>query len=410
MPRNMAAETIERRAHAALDRLAGKADAIGIALSGGGDSVALLHLTASWPGKRRLAAATVDHGLRENSAAEARTAGAAATALGIPHHVLEWRERDPGNLMAAARRARLTLLADWARTEGLEAILLGHTADDLAETLLMRLGRGAGIDGLAAMADRREAEGMTWLRPLLSIGRSELRDWLSEGGIAYSDDPSNTDPRFDRARARAAIESLGLDPLRLAESARNLDAAREALHQLALDIAADAEARNGLLLLPRGRFDAAPAELRRILLVAACGCVSGIAQPPRRDPLVAALAALAEGRRTALAGCLLVPRTHCLAVLREPAAALRAPPLSGDGIWDRRFRVTGLPAAAEIRALGPAAAGLRDAGMTREELQASPALWRGATLISPLLGTPVQGVAVTPLATAETFRDRIIAR
>lgn len=406
----MAAETIEGRALTALDRLAGETGAIGIALSGGGDSVAMMHLAARWADQRRLVAATVDHGLRDGSATEAQVAGAAAAALGIRHRVLPWREHGPGNLMAAARQARLTLLADWGRDEGIGAILLGHTADDVAETLLMRLGRGAGIDGLAAMAERRQAEGMTWLRPLLAIGRSELRGWLKTRGIGYADDPSNSDPHFDRARARAAIASLGLDPRRLSESAGYLDEARAALHHLALDVAEGAEARNGTLLLPRRRFDAAPAELRRILLVAACGCVAGTARPPRRDPLVAALAALAEGRRTALAGCLLVPHAATVAVLREPAATLRSPALAADGVWDRRFRITGLPVKAEIRAVGPAAAGFDRSGLALAELEASPGLWQGARLVSALLIAPVQGVAVTPLVSKQSFRDALILR
>lgn len=414
MPRNMAADGIEARARAALDRLAGDGAALGIALSGGGDSTALMHLAAAWAGPRRLAAATVDHGLRPGSAAEAGAAGRAAAALGIPHTVLRWADRPAGNLMAAARQARLTLLAGWARDAGLDAVLLGHTADDLAETLLMRLGRGAGIDGLAAMAERRQAEGMVWLRPLLGIGRAGLRRWLAARGIAFAEDPSNADPRFDRARARAAIETLGLDPLRLAESARHLDAAREALHRLALDAAAGAQARHGSLLLPRARFDAAPEELRRILLLAARRCVTGDAAGPRRHALAPALAALAEGRRAALAGIVIEPAGPDLRILREPAAALRSPALAADGVWDRRFAITGLPTGAEIRALGPAPGlgrtDLDRAGLTRAEAEASPALWRGQFLLGAPLLAPVPGLTAAPLPSAAAFRDAILAR
>lgn len=410
MPRNMAGEGIEARACAALDRLAGQTGALGIALSGGGDSTALMHLAAGWAGTRRLAAATVDHGLRPDSAAEAAATGRAAAALGIPHRVLPWRDHPPGNLMAAAREARLRLLAAWAQAEGLEAVLLGHTADDVAETLLMRLGRGAGIDGLAAMAERRQADGTVWLRPLLGIGRAELRGWLAARGIPFADDPTNSDPRFDRARARAAIAMLGLDPLRLAESARHLDAAREALHRLALDAAEGAEARHGSLLLPRDRFDTAPEELRRILLLAAIRCVTGEAHAPRRDPLTAALAALAAGQRAALGGALLRPQGGTLAVLREPAAALRSPALPADGIWDRRFRIAGLPPGAEIRALGAGAAGLDRGALSRAEAEASPGIWRDSLLLGAPLLAPFPGVTVTPLPSVAGLRAAILAR
>ena len=119
--------------HAALDRLAGSFSRLGIALSGGGDSTALMHLARTWASGRVLMAATVDHGLRPGSADEARQAGLDAQALGIPHQILLWHREGGGNLMAAAREARLRLLSDWARGQGLDAVLLGHTQDAQAE-------------------------------------------------------------------------------------------------------------------------------------------------------------------------------------------------------------------------------------------------------------------------------------
>src|SRR5690606_29766263 len=209
------------RVHAALDRLAGDQPVLGIALSGGGDSTALMHLAHGW-GRARLLAATVDHGLRPGSADEARQAGLAAAALDIPHETLCWTRQGGGNLMAAARSARLRLLGDWARRHGLSAVLLGHTLDDQAETLLMRLGRGAGVDGLSAMAPARAALGVTWLRPLLEVGRAELRQWLAARDLRWSDDPSNDNADFQRVRLRQAISTLDLPMRQLAQSAANL--------------------------------------------------------------------------------------------------------------------------------------------------------------------------------------------
>ena len=141
-------------------------------------------------------AATVDHGLRPGSGDEARQAGAAAQALGIPHEVLLWQRAGSGNLMAAARDARLRLLSDWAHRHGLAAVVLGHTQDDQAETLMMRLNRGAGVDGLAAMAPLRAALGIRWLRPMLGLSRADLRHWLTARGIGWVDDPSNLNDDF----------------------------------------------------------------------------------------------------------------------------------------------------------------------------------------------------------------------
>ena len=240
------------RIHAALDRLAADMPALGVAVSGGGDSVALMHMAADWARGRRIMAATVDHGLRPDSAAEARQVGRAARALGLSHATLLWqRGTEAGNLMASARDARLRLLSGWAQRNGLSAVLLGHTADDQAETLLMRLGRGSGIDGLASMAEWRDAFGTRWLRPMLGAGRQELRDWLAARGIGWTDDPSNENEDFDRIRIRKAIAATGLDVAALARAAGHIGEARDALSHYAAHAARDAVIRNGSLTLPR---------------------------------------------------------------------------------------------------------------------------------------------------------------
>jgi len=176
---------------------------LGVAISGGGDSTALLLLLHA--ARRAVLAVTVDHGLRPESAAEAAAVGALCAARGIPHDTLVWAEGpESGNLQARARQARRRLIADWARGRGIGDVALGHTLDDQAETVLLRLARGSGVDGLAAMAAVAEGDGVRWHRPLLGIGRGALRDWLRGEGVAWIDDPSNEDPRFDRVRVRAA--------------------------------------------------------------------------------------------------------------------------------------------------------------------------------------------------------------
>ena len=408
----MAAEpgSVEDRAHAALDRLAGAFPTLGIALSGGGDSTALMHLAQGW-GRARLLAATVDHRLRPESADEARQAGLAATALGIPHEILPWRREGSGNLMAAAREARLHLLADWAQRYGLSAVILGHTLDDQAETLLMRLARGAGVDGLSGMAERRLAQGSIWLRPLLGISRAELRDWLATRGIAWIDDPSNEREDFQRIRIRKSMAGLDLPPAQLAQSAENLALARDALAHYAAQAATGARSRAGGLELPLPAFLAAPAEIRRRLLVAGLRFVSGATYPARRAPVLHALAELAQGRQVTLEGVIATPRGGWLHLLREPAASARAQAASGDpAIWDGRWRITGLAPGQEVRALGhDPLPGLlwRDSGLMRDQAAASPGIWhQGALLAAPLL-QPAPGITVTPLRDLPEFQTML---
>lgn len=388
---------------------------LGIALSGGGDSMALLALARDWAQPRgvTLRAATVDHGLRPESRAEAQAAGAAAAALGVAHDILIWsRPAGSGNLMAQARDARLALLGQWAVQHDLDAVALGHTADDVAETLLMRLRRGAGIDGLAAMAPRRGVAGTAFLRPMLAVTRAELRVWLAAQGIGWIDDPSNQNPRFDRARVRQAMAALGLEPQALAQLAGNMSMVRDALDHGARAAAAGVTAAHGTLRLPRAGFVAAPDELRRRLLVAAVGWVSGAPYPPRREATAAALAAVDAGRAATLGGALLQPGRDVIAAMREPAAARRAgPPVHG--IWDRRWRIAPLPPGASVTALGAERLPDHDwraADLSWPEAASLPAItWGDGRVLVPLLDPAVPGGPTTPLAVPLRGVDAFIA-
>lgn len=398
------------RARAALDRLAGDQPVLAVALSGGGNSTALLHLAAGWAASRRLVAVTVDHRLRPGSGAEAQAAGRMAKALGVPHQVLEWRRPDwpAGNLMAEARQARMGLMADWARAQGIDAILLGHTRDDQAETLMMRLERGAGIDGLAAMAATRRVAGVTWLRPLLQIGRAELRDWLDAQGIGWIEDPSNRNADFDRIRMRQAIADSGLPAAALALSAANLADARDALAHYAALAVAQAQARDGSLFLPAAEFQASPSEIRRRIVIAAARWVSGAGYPPRRGSVAPLLEALQQGRRGQLPGVLFHPEAGRIRVIREPAQALRG---RQDGaIWDDRWHIAGLAPGQRVGAVGfDALTGLdwRGAGLRHDEAAASPAIRAGDRLIAAPLIRPVAGISARPLREIACFRQLI---
>jgi tRNA(Ile)-lysidine synthase len=203
---------------------------LGVAVSGGPDSCALLLLAAAaLPG--RVDAATVDHGLRPENAREAEDVARLCASLGVAHAILPV-SLDPGNVQDAARRARYAALGTWAQQRGLGAVATAHHADDQAETLIMRLNRASGVGGLAGVRARgRMPEApMLLIRPLLAWRRADLRDIVAQAGVIPADDPSNADDRFDRARLRKALaQAEWLDVPAIAQSAAHLADADAAL-------------------------------------------------------------------------------------------------------------------------------------------------------------------------------------
>jgi tRNA(Ile)-lysidine synthase len=253
------------------------APAIVLAVSGGPDSIALMWLAARW--RKTLArgpelvAVTVDHGLRADAAREARDVKYLAGTLGLPHRTLRWKSEKPKTgLPAAARAARYRLLAQAARQSGATHILTAHTRDDQAETLLMRLLRGSGIGGLAAMARETEREGVRLARPLLRVPKSRLIATLNKAKIGFAEDPTNRDPNFTRPRLRALMPALAAE----GGDTRNLArlAARLARANAAVEILADGAERYLALregnIRPSGfdakAFAAMPEEIRLRLL------------------------------------------------------------------------------------------------------------------------------------------------
>lgn len=214
----------------ALKRLWPEGGRIGLAVSGGPDSLAMLLLAhVSIPGGFEVA--TVDHGLRAGSAAEAGFVAETCRDLGVAHAVL-CVEVGAGNLQDEARVARYAALAAWAAERDLGAILTAHHADDQAETVIMRLNRGSGLAGLAGVRARGTVPGSKrpLIRPLLDWRREELAAIVARAGTVAVSDPSNADPRFDRARIRAALaEADWLDPAAIAHSAAHLAEAEETL-------------------------------------------------------------------------------------------------------------------------------------------------------------------------------------
>lgn len=267
-------------------------------MSGGSDSVALMHLAADWArahGRAAPVVLTVDHGLRKGSAKDAAFTVAQAKAAGVDVHTLTWRGAKPNaNVEGTARDARYRLIGEWCRAHGVHTLMAAHTEDDQAETFLLRLMRGSGVDGLAAMRVRsayplpayREIE---LVRPLLSLTRSELRAYLTARRIEWRDDPMNDDVRFDRVRIRAlipALENAGLSRARIATAAAHLARAREAL-ETATGEFLNGHTRatpHGLLIDPVA-LAAAPREIGLRAVAAMLQSVGGQSYRPRFDSL-----------------------------------------------------------------------------------------------------------------------------
>lgn len=208
---------------------------LGLAVSGGADSTALLLLArAALPG--RVEVVTVDHGLRADAAAEAAQVADLCSTLQVPHKTLPV-EVAGGNLQAEARRARYAAIAAWIAERELVALATGHHADDQAETLLMRLNRGSGVAGLAGARARGIVPGtrIALLRPLIDWRRVELEAIVDQAGIEAVADPSNLDDRFDRVRMRKALAQADwLDVPTVAASAAYLSEADEVVEWVAL--------------------------------------------------------------------------------------------------------------------------------------------------------------------------------
>jgi len=313
--------TPEAAARVALDRLCPKGP-VGVALSGGSDSTALLLVAAGWrPGQVR--AATVDHRLRPAAAGEAQACARLCAAEGVGHDILPWMDAPgTGNLQAAAREARLDLLSAWARRHGLTAILLGHTRDDQAETVLLRLARGSGVDGLSGMSETRRARGAVWVRPLLGLDRAALRSWLTARGTPWLEDPSNEDPRFDRVRVRRALEvlaPLGIDAAGLAATADRLRDQRRVLERAMEDLAARARTwtSDGAALIELADLAEAEHDTVLRLLADTLRRLSGRDYAPRFSSLVRLHGAIVAGTKgKTLAGCLI--RSNGKTVRIEP--------------------------------------------------------------------------------------------
>ncbi|WP_374273913.1 tRNA lysidine(34) synthetase TilS [Brevundimonas sp.] len=326
---DIAGDPLAAEVAARLDaRLAGSDRPVALALSGGGDSMALLHLTAGWARARgrRIVAFTVDHGLHSQSSAWTAFAGEAACFLGLDWRALEWRGDKPRtNISAKARHARHALLAGAAREAGATVLMMAHTADDIAEADWMRA-RGSTLGRLSEWSPAPvwpEGRDVMLLRPLLGIRRERLRGWLRDRRLRWIDDPANVDPASARARARRDLAGRGEAKAAPAPSGPR-------------SLASETEAFAGIVRLPRqvGGAD----------LAAAAVSVGGGEKTPRGDRLAGILSQLGAGSGVVatLAGARIEATSEGLILSRVAGRGgiATATLLAGDRVvWDGRYEL-----------------------------------------------------------------------
>ena len=383
-----------------LQNLAPLSDKIAVAVSGGGDSMALALCVKRWE-QRPCVALIVDHGLRAESAEEAEQVKARLEQIGLQAEILRWKH-DPvtGRVHEKARSARYQLLTAACRRHGATDLLLAHHRDDQAETILMRLAKGSGVEGLAGMAAQSLRDGIRLLRPFLSVPKTRLIATCQAGNLPFITDPSNKSEKYARGRLRnimplLATEGMTVESLvTLGERAAEVKNALNHYTQAFLRDAAQID-RGGSIRIDRMKLCEAP---RATALRALTSCLRFIHEDDYA-PEQASLAALfdtlldkTQEKTRTIYGCLCTMTANKITLLREPSAATETLALSAGEtkLWDRRWLVTASKEAptCTIRALDMPPHDILDRlspnlrhdipqGRIRATL---PALWEGNTL------------------------------
>ena len=379
---------------------------VAVAVSGGADSMALAFCLKRFvKDGGQLLAFIVEHGLREESAAEAKTVAARLTAMGIETEILPWHHGAiASRIHVRARDARYALLTEACKRRGASTLFLAHHADDQAETVLMRLSKGSGVDGLAGMAPAVDMDGVRLVRPFLSVPKVQLVATCAENAIETVTDPSNEKEKYARGRLRRVMPLLaaeGLTPERLVDLADRAREAKEALDFYTQDYlrgAAQLDA-SGAITLDVPTLVALP---RAVALRALATCLRTLHPtdyPPEREALGAFYQWIIHKNTPetrSFHGCLAHKNDgkQTVTFLRELAAITdKLPITTGETVlWDGRWRVTlhGAESGLIVRALGAQNYDVQDSlspdlrrkiasGRRRMTL---PALWRGDVLVA----------------------------
>jgi tRNA(Ile)-lysidine synthase len=389
---------------------------VALAVSGGPDSLALLHLANRLRDAAALRAdiivLTVDHGLRATSRDEAEMVGALAAQFDFGHAILDWRpaEYPKTGLQEAARNVRYRLMAEYCHVHAIPVLVTAHQLEDQAETILMRLARGSGLDGLAAIPEKSHWAGLVILRPLLAVPKARLVATLRAAGIDWVEDPTNRDTRYERARIRAAreaMDALGLTAEALARSARRLARAREVLDRATQDFLAShcLTSDAGYCTLDIEALLAGPEEIALRALGSVIEIVGARNTTLNLAKLESLLADIKERSATSqtLGGCRLQLLQQGLGVFRE-ARRGSMPILSlapgGRALWDNRFHValaTEAPGPVTVKALGEGLSKKKRAefpwleSLPRSACVALPACWHEGELLAVPMVLPING-------------------
>ena len=334
-----------------LDGLSYHPDTLGVAVSGGSDSLSLLYLIDAWSNKKNLKIVilTVDHNLRNGSADEALYVGELCNKLGLIHKTLFWDHEDiEGNLSASAREARYRLMQNSIPSDAI--LITGHTLDDQAETFLMRLRRGSGVDGLASMAEQSYLsfgnDGITIFRPLLDFERQTLRKVLKFYKVDWIEDPTNNDQSFERVRVRdmlALFVEIGIDKNTIGRTALLMQSAKTALNHFASDCFQKfGSCDNGDIIFDFSEFSKQPLDVKRRLISAAQKWISNQKYRPRLSQVDALINSIDEKVTFSGSGTICYFHNNSIRITREANACVCEIEASNDVIFDRRWKLIAL--------------------------------------------------------------------
>jgi tRNA(Ile)-lysidine synthase len=382
------------------------ASSVAVAVSGGGDSMALAVLLQEWAKANncKLTAFTVDHGLRAGSGDEALAVQKTLSARGIPHEILKWEGDKPRtHIQEDARAARYRLLCEACRRSNIPVLAVAHNLEDQVETFWMRLAHGSGLDGLAAMAQSRAEDGITIIRPLLDVPREELRSYCKGQRVEWIEDPSNANEKFLRVKLRrfeALLGEEGLTPQRLTQVLQKLGDARDALQSVAATYFKTLATVHpeGYVSLKTAEWKNLPVDLQRRLLSLCFAPLSRGGYAAGFDAVEDLRLALLESEFTGrtLVSCEIFVSKNETVFCREYAAVEGRRPLADNLIWDGRFRVSGYPpdsamigavgeeGLAQLRKSLPADNPLlkRLEGLPFKIKRTLPALWKGNNILA----------------------------
>ncbi len=334
---------------------------LAVAVSGGADSMALALLLHDWCRHRgiSLTALTVDHGLRPNSSDDAVFVEKILRRLGIPVHILTWQctTKVTGNIQAMARQARYQLLTDWCHAHDVNVLCTGHHQNDLIETFVMRLQRGSGVQGLAAMRPESYIHGIKVLRPLLKVEHKELCAWLRTNDMPWREDPSNQNTDFTRVKVRQGLQQwthTGLDQNRLLLAANNLRRADDALQAAVIHhLSATCHFFTSYIISIDQTIVNNSEEIIFRSLSILLQQVGGREHPPRLETVQRVARRLQQGKPCTAHGCMFVKKMAGYVLCREPrdvAAPVLLTP--GRNVWDGRVVVRVDQARLTLGALG----------------------------------------------------------